>query len=123
MTSERRDPFAPRPRDEQATGQPNPTQPDPPTSGTNTGKHSPGPFEYHVIPFIGAIKTSPMSKDSMETVSRQLSDTINSMVAMGWEFYRIDQVQLATSPGCLGALFGRKSELYSFDQVIFRRPA
>jgi hypothetical protein len=85
-------------------------------------RSAPAPFEYHVVPFIGRIRNSTFSKDNAETVSAQLHDLIAGVGAQGWEFYRVDQVQIAVAPGCLGFLFGRRTEVVSFDQVIFRRP-
>jgi len=40
----------------------------------------------------------------------------------GWEFYRIDSVQIQVSPGCLASLLGAKATYINFDQAIFRRP-
>jgi hypothetical protein len=82
-----------------------------------------GSYEYQVVPFIGRIRNSVFSQENANTVAAQLQQTISEGVAAGWEFYRVDQVQILVSPGCLGALFGRKSEVISFDQVVFRRPS
>lgn len=79
------------------------------------------PYEYHVVPFIGQIRGGVFSKDNAETVSAQLSDVIAAVSRQGWEFYRIDQVQINYKPGCLGFIFGSRSAVVSFDQVIFRR--
>ncbi|HIP95960.1 MAG TPA: DUF4177 domain-containing protein [Anaerolineae bacterium] len=76
-------------------------------------------YEYKVIPFIGQVKAG--DKDGAAKVSVQLEKLINSMAADGWEFYRIDQVQIAVRPGCLAAIFGARESYIQFDQAIFRR--
>ena len=75
-------------------------------------------YQYKVVPFIGQMK----AKDTAQTVAQQLEGLINSVVQQGWEFYRIDAVQIQVSPGCLASLLGAKATYMNFDQVIFRRP-
>ena len=43
-------------------------------------------------------------------------------VDQGWEFYRVEKVQINVTPTGMAALGGVRSELISFDQVVFRRP-
>jgi hypothetical protein len=76
-------------------------------------------FEYRIVPFIGDV--SSRDKRSAQKVADQLQAVINANIGNGWEFYRIDQVQIVVSPGCLGALFGGSQTTVALDQVTFRR--
>ena len=75
------------------------------------------PYEYKVIPFIGTMKAG--DEKGAHKVAAQLEGLIRQTA--GWEFYRIDQVQIAVKPGCLAGLLGVKQSYIAFDQVIFRR--
>jgi tRNA A37 threonylcarbamoyltransferase TsaD len=74
-------------------------------------------YEYHVEPFIGNIKES----ENIRLVAEQLQNMINKAVSGGWEFDRIDTIQISVQPGCLGALLGAKNSLITHNFVIFRR--
>jgi hypothetical protein len=76
-------------------------------------------FQYRVIPFIGTIKAG--EKSGATIVAKQLEDLINKVSDHEWEFYRVDRVQIAVRPGCLGRLFGASTSYIGFDQVIFRK--
>ncbi|HET8579742.1 MAG TPA: hypothetical protein VFL31_01985 [Nitrospiraceae bacterium] len=78
-------------------------------------------LEYRVIPFIGVIRGGFFSQENATTVANQLEKLINEGSQQGWEFFRIDPVQIHVSPGCLGSLFGQKEAYIRFDQVIFKR--
>lgn len=73
-------------------------------------------YQYHVVPFIGRIKSNQSAND----VSAQLEDLINQYASKGWEFYQLNDVNIEVQPGCLGRLFGAKASYIQFDQVIFR---
>jgi hypothetical protein len=78
-------------------------------------------YEYLVVPFVGQLKKSVFSVENAQKVSEQLRDLINPMAKQGWEFYRIDKVDIMVKPGCWASLFGAKASFLAFDQVIFRR--
>lgn len=78
-----------------------------------------GNYVYHVVPFIGKIK----SGQTADEVSRQLNALINDTVAKGWEFYQLGEVNIQIAPGCLAALFGARNSYVTYNQVIFRREA
>jgi hypothetical protein len=78
-------------------------------------------YQYKVVPFIGQLKSGVFSSEGAEKVSEQLQKLINSHAVNGWEFYRIDQVNIHVQAGCLASLLGAKSGLVSFDQVTFRQ--
>ncbi len=76
-------------------------------------------YVYKVVPFIGQIKEN--DKQGAAKVAGQLQQLLDTYAAEGWEFYRIDQVQIAIRPGCLSALLGGRINYINFDQVIFRK--
>jgi hypothetical protein len=80
-------------------------------------------YRYHVVPFIGQIRSGTFSSDNAQTVSSQLSSLIDGEVQQGWEFYSIEKVGIEVKPGCLAGLLGASTSHIDFDQVIFRRPA
>jgi hypothetical protein len=77
-------------------------------------------YVYRVVPFIGHIKSG--EKDGAHKVAAQLQQVINEGAGQGWEFYRIDRVQIAVRPGCLASLLGAQTSYIGFDQIVFRRP-
>lgn len=80
-----------------------------------------GTYTYKVVPFIGRLKSGVFNIENAEKVTEQLQQLIDTYTQQGWEFYRIDAVQIAVQPGCLAALLGQSTNVINFDQVIFRR--
>ena len=78
-------------------------------------------YKYKVVPFLGQLKRGVVSMDNASKVSEQLQELIDRHAAEGWDFYRIDKVDIQISPGCLAGLFGSKVSFITFDQVVFRR--
>lgn len=79
-------------------------------------------YEYRVIPFVGHLKSGFFTVENAQKVSEQLQGVINQHTQGGWEFYRIDKIDIQITPGCLASLFGARVSFITFDQVIFRRP-
>ncbi len=50
-----------------------------------------------------------------------LEYTLNSMQQNGWEFYCQSNIDQFIAPGCLSALFGKKTETISHQTFVFRR--
>ena len=78
-------------------------------------------FEYLVVPFVGQLKSGVFSVENAQNVTAQLQSVINQYGQQGWEFYRIDKVNVQIKPGCLAALFGASASYITFDQIIFRQ--
>ena len=60
--------------------------------------------------------------DQSATVAGYVQRAITEGCQAGWEFYRIDNVSLTESPGCLGSLFGQKQLSTEYNVLIFRKP-
>jgi hypothetical protein len=76
-------------------------------------------YRYHVVPFLAQVNSR--DSRSADRIAAQLQSVIDTNVTEGWEFYRIDQVQVSVKRGCLGALLGQKETLMALDHVILRR--
>ncbi len=74
-------------------------------------------MRYRVMPFIGKIK----SNQSAVEVSNQLEALINEGAREGWKFEQVNNVNIEVQAGCLGGLFGAKSEYVRYDMVVFSR--
>jgi hypothetical protein len=77
-------------------------------------------YEYRVVPFIGQVKSAVVSQATGQEVAGQLQALIAQNAVDGWEFYRIETVNLIAAPGCLGGLMGQKAGFLNFNEVVFR---
>lgn len=50
-----------------------------------------------------------------------LQETVNKYAQDDWEFYRVDELSVATKVGCWGSLWGRKGEFNTYSVITFRR--
>ena len=57
---------------------------------------------------------SPVAADRLEKLA-------NDYAKQGWEFYRIDTVNVSVKPGCLAGLLGRRVESAPYCIVTFRK--
>lgn len=78
-------------------------------------------YEYKVVPFVGSLKSGVFTVENAGKVSEQLQAVIDQNVRSGWEFYRIEKINILIKPGCLASLFGASADFITFDQVIFRK--
>ncbi len=76
-------------------------------------------YEYKVVPFVGRMDTG--DQGGAIKVAGQLQKLINDVAAQGWEFYRIDHVQIQVRLKYSGALLRAKVAYIGSDQVVFRR--
>jgi hypothetical protein len=60
--------------------------------------------------------------DPKDVVAGYLERIIEAEAQQGWEFYRIDTVNILEQPGCLGSLLGQKETLTAYNLVTFRKP-
>jgi hypothetical protein len=59
--------------------------------------------------------------DPGETIAGYVERLIGDKATQGWEFYRIDTVNIVERPGCLGALIGQKETLTAYNLLTFRK--
>lgn len=76
--------------------------------------------EYRVVPFRATAKTQDARGAAQ--VAEQLQHAIQEHVNAGWEFVRVEQVQMQINPGCIAALLGARANVVPLDQIVFRMP-
>jgi rubrerythrin len=54
-----------------------------------------------------------------EKAVRSFAELINNETTHGWEFHSMENIAITEKPGCIGALFGRKSETTYFNMLVF----
>ena len=80
-------------------------------------------FEYYVQPFLGETKRSWFSEQGPQHVAAELQNILNFKATEGWEYVRVEEIEIAQRVGCLVNLFMRKeSAMYRYHQIVFRRP-
>jgi hypothetical protein len=51
-----------------------------------------------------------------------LQEIATQHAAQGWEFYRVDTIDVKLQPGCLGMLLGQREAIVNYYVVTFRHP-
>ena len=52
-----------------------------------------------------------------------LEGLVNAHAQEGWEFFRVDEIGVKVTPGCLASLFGQKEAFSNYYVITFRRPS
>lgn len=75
-------------------------------------------MQYKIVPFTAQISKS----DSTAAVASQMQSTIDTFIAEGWEYLRMDSVQtnVAASNGCFG-IGSQPGFTTSFNVLVFKR--
>lgn len=60
---------------------------------------------------------------TQEVAAKYLEAVVNREAADGWDFMRIDQIGVSSSPGCLAGLFGAKESVELYYVITFKRAA
>ena len=58
-------------------------------------------------------------KANKEKAVRSFAEIINNETTHGWKFHSMESIAITEKPGCIGALFGRKSETTYFNMLVF----
>ena len=75
-------------------------------------------YEYNMVQLP---QTFVLKQDTGKEIASYLERLIQDRAAQGWEFYRIDSVGVAVSPGCIAALMGAKQTMTYYNVVCFRK--
>jgi hypothetical protein len=78
-------------------------------------------YRYEMVQLPPNIQISASGQKGNEAAV-YLQNVVNEKAKTGWEFYRVDTIGVATKPGCLDGLLGKKEELTNFYVVTFRQP-
>ena len=76
--------------------------------------------QYHVVPFRATARTQDARGAAQ--VAEQLQHAIQGHVNAGWEFVRVEQIQMQINPGCMAAPLGARANVVPLDQIVFRMP-
>ena len=83
-------------------------------------------YAYQVVPFITGLKLKMTSSDDLTKVALALQELIQDWSDQGWEFYRMEQVEVTVSRSFMNSLvFGNGSSnsgVVNLDLVVFRAP-
>lgn len=61
------------------------------------------------------------SSDPGQTIAGYVEREIATHSSQGWEFYRMDVVNVTEKPGCLGGLFGQAETTTAYNMMTFRK--
>ena len=90
-------------------------------SAHNTNEEIAMAYRYEMVQLPPNIQISASGQKGNEAAV-YLQNVVNEKAKTGWEFYRVDSIGVATKPGCLDGLMGKKEELTNFYVVTFRQP-
>lgn len=77
--------------------------------------------ENYEFKMVQLPQTFVLKQDTGKEIAAYLEKLAQEHSAQGWEFFRIDQVGVAVSPGCMGALTGAKQTMTYYNVVSFRK--
>lgn len=77
------------------------------------------PYEYRMVQIPPNIEVRGVERGN--EAAQYIQTIANQQAQDGWEFYRVDTIGVAISPGCLGPLFGRSTEYTNYYVVTFRK--
>ncbi len=90
----------------------------PPRSAVESGV--PPRFVYKMIPIPRVIEVD-RNTSTREQAAGYLESVVNDYASRGWEFFRVDTVDVWRNPGCLGSIFGMRGESFAYNVITFRR--
>ena len=64
----------------------------------------------------GAASSAGIAEGYLQTI-------VDQNAVDGWEFYRVDDMTVSNSPGCLGGLMGQKETYTVYNVISFRKDA
>ena len=80
-------------------------------------------FEYLVVPYIGVAKRSWFTEQGPQHIATDLQNTLNAHAAQGWEYVRVERIEIRQQVGCLvGLILRKEAGVYMFHEIVFRRP-
>jgi len=79
-------------------------------------------FEYKMLQ-VSSTVVARTFQESEDAAAIYLEQIINRWARRGWEFYRMDTMQIAVLPGCLGRLLGARNEYFPEYVITLRRPS
>lgn len=78
-------------------------------------------YQYKMIQVPPNIQVQAKEHRGNEAAA-YLENIVNTTARDGWEFYRVDEIGVKVSPGCLAALLGQKDVFSNYYVISFRKP-
>jgi hypothetical protein len=81
-------------------------------------------YEYRVVVIsrdFEVMKKMFSKANPANIVAKYFAKVIGENTGEGWEFYRVDTINLVEAPGCLAALFGQRETMTTYNVMTFRR--
>jgi len=75
---------------------------------------------WEFVPFVPRLKAGFFGVENADAISKQLRAIVEDYQSRGWEFVRLEQVEVLHTAGCLASLFGKSSIPVSYDLIVFR---
>jgi hypothetical protein len=76
-------------------------------------------WETAVVPFVPVVNAS--DKNPGATIAAQMNSEIARLASQGWEFIRVEHVDLVEMPGCLAGMFGARAVSRTHQMLAVRR--
>ena len=70
------------------------------------------------VPFTPSVR---LGFKDMRGIATQLNKAVSAFEAKGYEFLRVDTIHVDIRPGCIMALFGKKTEYHPYEFLVFRK--
>lgn len=86
------------------------------TPSNPTGPPAPQSYQYKMIQIAPSIIVQSHAENGQEA-AQHLEQIVNQWSAAGWEFYRVDTMNIYTPGGCLGG----QATITNYHVVTFRR--
>jgi hypothetical protein len=77
-------------------------------------------YDYYMIQLPSNIALDARRVQGNE-LAMFVQDWANRLSNEGWEFYRIDNMNVIEQPGCLSSLFGASQQFIPYSIMTFRR--
>lgn len=77
-------------------------------------------YEYTMVQIPKNIGVKA-SKHKGNEAAAYLQEVVGEYAVDGWEFYRVDTINVSVLPGCLSGLFGGREQVDAYNVISFRR--
>ncbi|MEO8609579.1 MAG: DUF4177 domain-containing protein [Chloroflexota bacterium] len=63
-----------------------------------------------------------LKEEPSVAAAKYLENAVNQYAKEGWEFHRVDHLQVSKKQGCLGIWLGSRGLFVTYAVITFRRP-
>lgn len=77
-------------------------------------------YQYKMVQIPSNIAVSMKGHKGNEAAA-YMEKVVNEWASKGWEFYRVDSVEVTLQPGCFDAFTGKRAGVTAYNVISFRR--